>query len=122
MKKNLLITIIVLLFVGCKSNVGKPCFVKEIPAYQKEAAANYVKSLMATIQVQTRNDDEDWDDFIVAAHKSALDIYSETIKGVLVETQKEYLECDCSKIYTKALNLAVPPIPQTTSRPSTGEE
>jgi len=102
MKKIFIITIIAFLFLGCGSDVGKPCFVKEIPLEKRAEAAKYVKDLMATIQVQTRNDDEDWDDFIEAAHNSAFILYSETLEGVNIETEKGWTECDCSKARAKA--------------------
>jgi hypothetical protein len=51
---------------------------------------------MATIAVETRNEDEDWDDFIESAHNSAVKIYGENMKGTIVETRTT-LDCDCEK-------------------------
>ena len=102
MKYSILLLLIFLFFVGCGSDVGKPCLQREIPEAKKEAAAKYVQGLMSTIQVTTRNDDEDWDDFIEAAHSSAERIFSEELKGEYIEAAGGYYECDCSKARAKA--------------------
>jgi len=94
---KILLILLALLFAGCSTNRGKPCFVKEIPAYNQQVATQYVEKLMQSIQVQSRNDDEDWDDFILAAHNSAVDIYSVELRGTFSKNSRDCWECDCAE-------------------------
>jgi len=55
--KALLIALVALVFLSnCSNDNGKPCVKKGIPAYNRAAASKYVENLMATIKVQSRND------------------------------------------------------------------
>ena len=87
--------LLAVLFVACSEN-GKPCMLREIPYSKQKEAAEYVKSLMATITVETRNKDEDWDEFVESAHNSAVGIYGENLNGTIVETRST-IGCDCEK-------------------------
>jgi len=104
MKKILLVLVVAVLFVGCDST-GERCMVREIPYSKQADATQYIEKLMQSIQVQTRNDDEDWDDFIAAAHESALMIYGENINGTWVDMGGGNRRCDCNEERAKQQHL-----------------
>jgi hypothetical protein len=82
-----LIFLVPILFLSCTSKEdlkdAKPsrCYEYRIPDEKKKEAADYVIRLMETIKITSRNDNEDWDDFINAAHDSADKIYSVRKEG-----------------------------------------
>ena len=90
------------MLAACGSNDGKPCMNREIPYSKQVEATEYIQGLMKTIVVASRNDNEDWDDFITAAHHSAMEIYGEELPGILVVMPNTYDHCDCEKARAKA--------------------
>lgn len=75
---------------------------REIPHAKQEAATAYVQAVMKSIVVQSRNDNEDWDDFISSATESAMKIYGAELKGILQENDVSYTHCNCEEERAKA--------------------
>lgn len=80
MKILLLLTVI--LFIGCSQN-GQECYVWKIKPGKDSLVAAYVQNTLSTIKVNSRNDDEDWDDFAKVVYRQAALIYGYNAKGVL---------------------------------------
>ena len=94
MKK--LMFFVVLYIAGC-SNIGKPCTDWRVQPGKEALVQAYVDSVLSTILVTQRTENEDWDDFEHAAFNDAVLLYGYHAEGVRVDGPHEYNECFCKQ-------------------------
>lgn len=94
MKSLLLFALLCL--AGC-SKVGKPCTDWRVQPDKEVFVQAYVDSVLSTIIVTQRTENEDWDDFEHQAFIDAVRLYGYHAEGVYVEGQYEYEECFCEQ-------------------------
>mgnify|MGYP000845367036 CR=1 FL=1 len=94
MKYILLVILLVLL--GCEP---VPCVDKVILKKDQEKTTQFMTNLLGTVKVTTRNDDEDVEDWMEQAQRSAMTIYGTTVHGFWVDHT-----CDCSVEINKLNN------------------
>jgi len=87
MKTKIWLPVLAILLIatlgGCGSTPDEVItFRKVIPDSLKQEALNKIESLIATVKVQSRNDDEDVEDWINQAQETVEEIYGITVYGI----------------------------------------
>lgn len=86
--KNLLSVLLLLCVggfavVGCSAESEEVITVRRvIPDSLKQIAADKIEAYLQSIRVQSRNDNEDWDDFMRAAKNTVIEIYGIPTLGI----------------------------------------
>lgn len=78
--KQFILLLTIFIFIGCEEDSRQLGIA--IPDKSREIAANKLVEILATIKVERRVDDEDWDQFIEQAHASILLLYGEPAYGI----------------------------------------
>ena len=107
MKKALILFSLTVVLIGCGGAAKPDEFILSknvVPDSLKPVAAKYLKELMDAASVQSRVDDEDWDDFLKEANKIVTELYGVPTWGIYVN-YGVFVPYDlCSPVQQKAIN------------------
>lgn len=87
MKRKLILVALAILLIATLGGCGSEpreyiCYRKVIPDSLKLIAAERIETILATVKVQSRVDDEDTEDWIKQAEETVIEIYGEMEIGI----------------------------------------